>query len=432
MIASDFARQPSAAIPQASPDPASAKGAYRFIENESIDPDAIAGAHREATLKRIREQNPPVVLAVQDTSFLDYSNRPKTTGLGPTGSRRSDKNLGLLLHPTLALTPQGVPLGLLDHIVHARDPDDFGGAKKRHERSIEDKESSLWLESVKATQAAARACAQSTFVNIADREGDIYEVLAQTRDSPVHMLVRSRHNRKLKDEESRLWDTLASGKIERRIHVDIPGRGGRRARRAQLNIRFQAVELAAPSRKKTHGPLSVWAILAEEPNPPKGVPALRWKLLGTHPVETPEAALEQVGWYARRWGIEELFKTLKSGCRVEARRMQTARRLERAIVIDLVIAWRILALTRLARVAPGNSVEGWLERAQWEVLWCQVKREREPPNKPPTIGEAVLWIARLGGHSGCAKKRPPGTMTLWRGLQRLVDMALIWEHCREK
>ena len=149
-------------------------------------------------------------------------------------------------------------------------------------------------------------------------------------------------------------------------------------------------------------------------------------------METSAQALEQVGWYARRWDIEEFFKTLKSGCRVEARRTQTARRLERAIVIDLVIAWRILAMTRLARLAPGSSVAGWLERGQWEVLWCHAKREREPPREPPTIGEAVLWIARLGGHTGPAKKRPPGTTTLWRGLQRLSDMALIWEHCREK
>ena len=130
MIATAFAQQPTAAIPQACGPGAGSKGAYRFFENEAIEPHTIRAAHHQATLARVREQ--PIALCLQDTSTLNYSTHPQTQGLGPIGSRRG-KIVGLLLHSTLAVTPSGQPLGLLHNAVRARDPK-AAGAKKFNTR----------------------------------------------------------------------------------------------------------------------------------------------------------------------------------------------------------------------------------------------------------------------------------------------------------
>ena len=199
MIATAFAQQPTASIPQACGPGAGSKGAYRFFENERIAPHTIRQAHHRATLARVRSQ--AVVLAIQDTTALNYSTHPQTQGLGPLGSH-SEKTIGLLLHSTLAVTPTGRPLGLLHTAVRARDPKARGVARQRHRKPVAQKESQKWLDSLSACQALAAECPDTLLVNLTDREGDLYDLFAQaltltlTGGPRVHVLVRSRHNSK--------------------------------------------------------------------------------------------------------------------------------------------------------------------------------------------------------------------------------------------
>lgn len=433
MIATAFAQQPTASIPQAcGPGPAT-QGAYRFFENDDLEPEAIRDAHHQATLQRLRHHS--VVLALQDTSTLNYSTHPQTQGLGPIGTRRQ-KIIGLLLHSTLAVTARGLPLGLLHTAVRARDPKAVGCAQQRQARPIAEKESYKWLDSLSACQQVAAQCPETLLVNVADREGDLYDLFAQalapTEEPKVHLLVRSRHDRRLAGDERLLWDAVGRTRAGGQLKVRVGRRGQPPARLATLSIRFRQVTLAAPKRQAEQPPLTLWAIEARERRPPKGAAPILWRLLTTLPVTCVEEACERVGWYAQRWPIEVMHKVLKSGCKIEQRQLETAARLERVLAVDQVVAWRWLALCKAAREQPDEAVSAWLGQAEWEALWCHVHQRTTPPKTPPGARQAVRWIAQLGGFMARKGDGDPGPMTLWRGLHRLNDLTAMWRLCHRK
>jgi Transposase DNA-binding/Transposase Tn5 dimerisation domain len=426
MIATAFAQKPTAPIPQACPNAAETKAAYRFLGNAAIGAAALRQAHHQATLERVRTHR--VVLAVQDTTTLNYSTHPQTSGLGPIGSH-SPKTIGLLLHSTLALTPTGAPLGFLHNAVRVRSQAKV--AVSRKQRSLAQKESYKWVESLQACQAVAADCPDTLLVNVTDREGDLYELFAQAclgaEPSRVHLLVRARHDRKLATGSEWLWAHVGGPAPAATLSVLVGRRGDQPSRVAQLQLRFQGVELAAPKGAVAAGPLCLWAVEAREIKAPKGQPPILWRLLTTLPVLSAAAAAEKVGWYAQRWQIEVLHKVLKSGCQIEQRQLETADRLERVLAIDLVVAWRILALCKAARELPDDPISEWLPAAQWQALCCYVHRQTQPPESPPSVRQAVRWIAQLGGFLARKQDGEPGTKTLWRGLQQLAAMTNMWE-----
>jgi len=431
MIVKAFAQKPTAPIPQACEGWSQAKAAYRFLENEAIEPGAIRQSHHQATLQRVRAHR--LVLAIQDTSALNYSTHPGTAGLGPIGSH-SPKTIGLLLHSTLAVTPSGQPLGFLHNAVRARSK--RGIAADRHQRKLAAKESYKWVESLKACQRLAPLCPQTLLVNVTDREGDLYELFVQAlrveSPSKVHLLVRARHERKLEDRSRTLWQEVARQPVASTLEVRVGRRGDQPSRLAQLSVRFCAVQLRAPARLSGQPSIQLWAIEAREVRPPKGVTPIVWHLLTTLPVTGVEEALQRVRWYAQRWQIEVIHKILKSGCKVEQRQLQTALRLERVLSLDLIVAWRILALCKAARELPDDPISDWLPSAQWQALWCHVHQRTDPPSTAPTVCQAVRWIARLGGFLGRKSDGQPGTTTLWRGLEQLEAMTKMWRLCHRQ
>jgi hypothetical protein len=433
MIATAFAQQPTAPIPQAcGPGPAT-QGAYRFFENDGIDSEAIREAHHQSTLERVSRA--PIVLTLQDTSTLNYSTHPQTDGLGPIGTRRQ-KIIGLLLHSTLAVTPSGQPLGMLHTAVRARDPKAAGSARQRHAKPTAEKESQKWLDSLSACQELAPQCPNTLLVNVADREGDLYDLFAQalapTEEPRVHLLVRSKHNRRLAGEDRRLWDAVGRQRSAGQLQVRVGRRGQQPARLATLSIRFREVTLQAPTRKAGQPALGLWAIEARELRAPKGSSPILWRLLTTLPVTSVEEAGRMVSWYAQRWQIEVIHKVLKSGCKIEQRQLETAARLERALSVDQVVAWRLLALCKAAREQPDEAVSAWLSQAEWEALWCHVHQRITPPKTPPSVRQAVRWLAQLGGFMARKSDGEPGPITLWRGLHRLNDLTAMWRLCHGK
>lgn len=425
MITTAFAQKPTAPIPQACPEWAEAKGAYRFLENDRIDPSTIRQAHQQATLERVKAH--PVVLAVQDTTTLNYSTHPKTQGLGPLGSH-SPKIIGLLLHSTLAITPTGQPLGFLHNAIRAR----RGVTVHRHQRKLADKESYKWVESLAACQKLAPSCPETLLVNIADREGDLYDLFVQAlsvpAESQVHLLVRARHDRPLADQQRTLWEEVGRQPVAATLAVLVGRRGDQPSRLAKLNLRFCQVQLKPPHGNAGQPAIQLWAVEARESTPvPKGSARIAWRLLTTLPVDEAQQAVEKVRWYAQRWQIEVLHKVLKSGCQIEQRQLETAQRLERVLAVDLVVAWRILALCKAARELPADPVSHWLPQAQWRALYCYVHRQTTPPKNIPSVKEAVRWIAQLGGFLARKNDGSPGTKTLWRGLQQLNAMTEMWQ-----
>lgn len=428
-LATDFAQHPTAPVPQACGSWDKAKAAYRFFDNDAIKPEAMLAAHVQATLGRMQAH--PIVLCPQDTTTLNYSTHPQTQGLGPISNNRS-KTIGLLLHSTLALTPAGEPLGLLHTRSWARTTRTFGRSSHARNRTPRaQKESQKWLDSLAACQQAAAQCPNTTLVNVADREGDLYDLfaaaLAPSQGPRVHLLVRAQHNRQVAHPQKYLWDYLAAQRVSSQLEIRVPRKDGRPARLAKLSLRFARVRLRPPCLKQDQAPMTLWAVEAREMRPPKGAKAICWRLLTTLAVESFAAAGEKVRWYAQRWQIEIIHKVLKSGCKVEQRQLETAPRLQRVLMLDLIVAWRILALCKAGRETPEGLASDWLSTEEWRALWCYANQRATPPRTPPTLRQAVRWIAQLGGFLGRRGDGDPGPMVLWRGLQQLRAITAAWK-----
>lgn len=436
-IAGDFFARPTMNIPQACGSRAKAKAVYRFLDHPRVHMHSVLSGHYQATRRRAGQY--PVVLAVQDTTELNYSAHGRCEMLGPLGDRESQA-LGLLVHDTMVYNLEGTPLGLIDLQCWARDPEDRGKRERRYQLPIEQKESAKWLVSYRAAARLQAECPGTTVVSVGDREADLYELFveARAREGQAQVLVRATRQRKLEaeaeeeEEASQLWSYVRGLPAAGGVELKVPRRGSCPARTATLEIRFAPVELKAPKRKAALGSVQLWAIAAEEVGAPAGVEPIRWYLLTTVPVTTLEQAVEKLQWYALRFQIEVYHRTLKSGCRIEDRQLGHADRIEACLAIDLVVAWRIAHLTKLGREVPEVPCTVYFEEAQWQALVVFVT-QGPPPAQPPTLREAVRMVAtRLGGFLGRKSDGEPGAQSLWRGLQRLDDITEMWCAVRGK
>lgn len=419
----DLAAQPSASVPEACGNWAETKAAYRLWANAEVAPEAIRVAQRDATLRRLRGRSR--ILILQDTTDLDFRTHPATTGLGPLEHPRQQ---GLKVHSSLAVSLDGVPLGLLQQAVWARDPEQTGQRHTRRRRPTEAKESQRWLTALAASQDAVPA--EIGCLTVADRKADIYDLFARPRRTGSELLIRASHNRRITQEAGYLKQAVAAAPAVGE-HVLVVGRTPQqRARQASLTLRVAALDLVPPRHHRQRGqcqPVPVWAIEAREEHPPASVPPVHWLLLSTEPVTTGAAAVQALEWYARRWLIERYHFVLKSGCRLEALQLATRERLERALVTYELVAWRLLWLTTEARATPELPCTVALSPSEWQALWCTHHRTPTPPADPPTLHEAVRWIAQLGGFLARRGDGEPGVKTLWQGWQRFQDIAATWE-----
>jgi hypothetical protein len=348
-VATVLAQQPMASLPEACGSPAELKATYRLFDNEAIAPAELLASHVSATYERVVRV--PRMLAVQDTTEVDWTAHPATTGLGPIGS---PTHQGVMVHSTLAFTPERVPLGLLAQAVWVRDTEKMGQRATRRQRPIAEKESYKWLCSLAAVNEARHECPQTHFVSVGDREADVYDLFVAERAEGVDLLVRAAWDRRVVHDERYLWATVLAQPIAEIVPVHVPRHGAQPARTAVLTLRFGAVELCPPGHRRAERlpAVTVWAVHVVEDYPPAGVEPLDWLLLTTRAVPSAIEGLECVEWYACRFGIEVWHKVLKSGCRIEARQLESAARLQRCLTLFSVIAWRIVYATLLSRTLP--------------------------------------------------------------------------------
>jgi len=422
-----LAQHPTAALPEACGDGAMRKAAYRFFDHDAIEPQDVLLSHIEATYGRLSKV--PVVLAVQDTTEVDWTAHHATQGLGPLGHLACQ---GLLVHSTLAFTPERVPLGLVAQQVWARDPADVGKRARRKQLPIAQKESQKWLTSLEAVVNAHAECPQTRFVSIGDREADVYDLLAAARPAGVERLIRAAWDRGVHAPERSVWATVEAQPVVAQLLLQVPRRDAQPAREATLALRFCRLTLCPPRHRKAEGlpEVVLWAVQVREVDPPAEVQPIAWLLLTTVAVDRVEDAIERVQWYACRWGIEVWHRILKSGCRIEARQLATDERLERCLTLYSVIAWRVFSAVMLARAAPELPCDVLLALEEWQALYCAIHHCPTPPDCPPTLGEAVRWLAQLGGFVGRRRRDQPGAETLWRGFQHLTDLTRMYRIMR--
>ena len=427
-----FYSNPQANLPQACGTRAQTKAAYRLLENRKVTMEEILTAHRRSTVERMREE--PVVLCAQDTTSLNYSTHQDTEGLGAIGTNSGGAQ-GLIVHDTLALSAQsGVALGVLDVQVWARDPKKLRGAG----RAIEQKESAKWLKSYEAAcRAKAELAGQVTVVSVGDREADVYELfaLARERKNGAHLLVRSMNDRRVTGDDHSLWEQLAAAPVAGYQEVEISARPGRKARLAKLAIRFADVTLQAPQGRRHLGNIPVRIIEAHEEGVPRGAEPLHWRLLTTLKVNNLQDAARLLRWYGLRWQIEVYHRTLKTCCRIEDRQLATADRIENCLALDVVVAWRVLHLTRISRTQSERPCTDFVEDYKWRALYLYLRARGDRTVKitdtPPTIREFTHRVAQLGGFLGRKSDGDPGTQTLARGITTFDVIILAYEIFRE-
>lgn len=421
-VAENLSQQPEYPINLASEDAAATKAAYRLFDNEKFAPDSVLSCHRDRALSRMREE--PVVLAIQDTSFFNFTSHKKTKGLGPIGDSTGTLQ-GLILHSTFAVTPQGLPLGVLSHRCWARQG--FCQSDNTHDdRPFVEKESFKWVEAIRDVTELPTS-STTTVVHVADRECDIYEFLREAQGIGAQYLIRACYDRTIESDEfgnvNEQLNALAPRAI---VTLDVPTQ----KRKAELELRFTQVVLRAPSRiaKVERLPLPCWVVHVVEPNPPAGCEPLSWTLLTNIEVSSVDDALEKLAWYRRRWSIEEFHKVLKSGCAVEDCRLQTADRLSRYLALFCVIAWRIFWMVHISRADPRAPAEVVLTKSEIGAL-CSLERFSAKKLTPSslTVRQAVTAIASLGGHLARKNDPPPGTLAIWRGWQRLASMTELYD-----
>ena len=306
-ISAKFAGNPGASIPLACETPDRLKAAYRFFDNDKVNELEILAPHGQANKTRMAGQ--AVVLAVQDTTQLDFTHHPATTGLGML---TDTAHQGLFYHPTLLVTPEKVPLGVADHLVWERPAAECGKKHQRKSRPISDKESRKWLHSLEKTAQLQKDQPDVHLVNVADREGDIYDYFVTAQRLQTDVLVRAAWNRRLAHADGdHLWDHLAAAAVAGELDIAVPRRKGKPARGAVLAVRYRRVYLRPPRgryQEKDLKPVAVWAVYAHEEHPPPGQEAVSWMLLTTTTVATFDEATEKIHWYTCRWQIELFFK----------------------------------------------------------------------------------------------------------------------------
>ncbi|MEW6233516.1 MAG: IS4 family transposase [Chloroflexota bacterium] len=425
-----FYARPTANIPQACGSVAAAKAAYRFLDNEAVDWRAILEAHYKGTEERLREKE--LVLVVQDTTTLNYSSHPNTKDLGPIGTN-SEKVRGLMVHDTMVFTPEGTPLGLLNVQCWAREG--IGSRHERYQKPIEEKESWKWVESYQAVSAVQKRNHKTQLVLVSDRESDIHELFAEQAQTPhgAQLLIRAERSRNRKayakegEDYDFLWPLLEEQDLAGTREILVPPSEKRAARQAKLAVRTLPIVLRAPKRKPHLPAVRLWAVLAQEVSPPAEVEGLEWMLLSTVEVKNKEDAYEKLEWYARRWGIEIYHRIMKSGCRVEARQLENATRLQNCLAIDMIVAWRIHYLTTLGQKTPEVPCTVYFTDSEWKALTTFTNRTKKPPQTPPSLNESVRLLGKLGGHLGRVSDGHPGAEVLWRGMARLADIEIAYD-----
>ena len=362
---------PMASFPSAAQsDKALVRGYYRLIDqpaDSAVTPENILAPHRQRTLRRMQGQ--PAVLCIQDGTDLNFAEHGGCVGLGQIGKNSNAQGtLGLHMHSTLVVTGEGIPLGV-PHIQYQA-PD--GQAQKG--KPLEERKTWRWIRGLRACAELAGELDGVRPVSVMDREAGVFALFAeQRRLGTVDLLVRAKHNRSLGKDVPKLFETV------------------------------------------------------REETEPEGAERLEWFLLTTLAVESRQDAERVLEWYRLRWRIEDWHRVLKSGCKVEYLAHRTGERIERAVTINAVIAWRLAAMTLLGRDTPELPAGTLFSDIEIAALEDFAQDRKLPP--PDNVGRAVLTTAMLGGYLNFKRKRyaGPGHQVLWEGYTRLATIVQACE-----
>jgi len=393
---------------------------------------AILAGHFQATRDRFAATDGPV-LVLHDTTEFSYTRESKEAiGILYKSCGRKDKDgrprlhtlCGILMHSSLVVTTEGLPLGLAAIKFWTRSKFKGTNALKRKVNPtrvpIEAKESVRWLENLK--QSTELLDEPSRCIHIGDRESDIYEMFCAAQSIGTKFLIRTCVDRVAGDGQHTIAAAMRRVKVKAVHQVEVRDAKGK-VSIATVEVKYQRLRVYPPiGKQKDYPPLMLNVIYAREASTPRNRERIDWKLITNLPIRNRKDAVEKLGWYAMRWRIETFHKILKSGCRAEASKLRTAERIVNLIAVFCILSWRIFWMTMMNRAAPLVSPLVALTELETQLLDQLIPKRRERPKA--TLSTYLTKIARLGGYLARTNDSPPGNMVMWRGLSRLTDIEL--------
>ena len=402
----------------------------RFLDNDRFGMEEL----KQTVFDRFKSCCPEEghLLLIQDFSQIGFRLEKQIQGLGQVDKGQLQ---GFYLQPVLCLdADKGGCYGLAAVTFVNR------GFKKKISRELakaqrsktafEDKESYLWYSTI---ADAVKNCPETVRKTVvADRAADIYPVLTGLTDLGVDYVIRARHNRCL-EQGNKLYEQVSTFSEQYRFSVLLPATDKRSAHTAILKVRYGQVALKK-NEAKTKQPLPLthtcWAVKVEEDScSVVGSQApVEWLLLTSHPVESPEEAMQVIGFYKERWNIEQVFRILKSkGLCFEQCQVKEYGKLQKLMMLALMAAVKVVQLVRARDGSSGQAASCVFSQTEMVVLDKlnkQVEGRTEKLKNPfpaNSLAYAAWVIARLSGWSGYQSQKPPGPIDFLTGLQRFDE-----------
>jgi hypothetical protein len=429
-----FGDRMGATIPLVCQDWANTKAAYRFFANPKVEEGEILSGHFDATKTRYAACEGPILL-LQDTTEFTYQRRNAhavgftesvNSGGDGTGRLRHHAVCGILMHSSLAVTEDGLPLGL--SAVKFWNRDKFKGTAQLKRKvnptrvPIEAKESVRWLDNLR--QSLTLLGQPERCVHVGDRESDIYELYCLARDLGTHFVVRTIVDRLAGDGGHTVATEMGDARSAGEHAID--GRTeGEAVERVTFDLRYKRIRVRPPIGKQKRYPcLDLTVIHAVEISAPAGRKPIFWKLVTDLEVSSLDEAIGKLRWYAMRWKIEIFHKVLKSGCRAEDAKLRTADRLTNLVALFCIVSWRGMWMTMIARTEPEAAPTVALTTSEIVILDQLVSNSGNQGAKPGTLRLYMTKLARLGGYLARTADPPPGNTVVWRGWRRLIDIQI--------
>ena len=425
---------PGDSIPLVCQDWANTKAAYRFLDNDRVSEAEILGGHFQATRDRAAATNVPI-LVMHDTTEFTYKRedvdavgktRINIAGAYRNGMPRYYTACGILMHSSLVLTTEGLPLGLSAIKFWSREKFHGANALKKHINPtrvpIEQKESIRWLDNLR--QSTKLLGSADRCVHVGDRESDIYELFCTAKDAGAHFLLRTCVDRLAGDGSHTIAAEMAETRCRGVHRLEVLDRQGA-ASQVVLELKFRRVRVLPPIGKQSRYPaLELTVLHARERSKPSGRERIDWKLITDLPVTSRAEAIEKLRCYALRWQIETFHKILKSGCQAERSKLRTAERLVNLLATFCILSWRIFWLTMINRSTQKSKATVVFTPLEIDLLNRLAPSSQSGSTRSPTLKSCLIQLARLGGYLNRAGDGPPGNIVMWRGMPRLTDIEL--------
>lgn len=408
------------------------KACYRLFDSDLISSEAILDPHFEKTIERIRTCE--VVAIVSDSTSLNYTTRVSNPDSGYISSNNAQ---GFLVHASLATTLDRQPLGVVSAKFWARSKEKSEKKVPREYLPIEEKESYKWIESYAIANKIAQQCPNTQIINVNDREADLIELWegaskALKAGNAAHLVIRCNHNRAVvptqENANTKLFEFGKEAPVVGYCEFELKNRATHSViRKVKQTIRASSVCICPAYRSGVEPrQITLNLVYMEELDPPEGSEPIQWYLLTTLPIQNTEDVQKVIQAYLSRWDIEILFRTFKTGCKVEERSLRTADRLYPMFALFLIVAWRINSLSRISRINPKIPCTVIFSENEWKAAYTAVHKSY-PPSTIPTLREMIIMIARLGGYLNRNNDPEPGAKVIWRGLEYLRIFMEAWE-----